>query len=134
MAINLPTSQIAVPANPNTEGAGSGANGGTSSGLIGLTTGIPNTKASDWSRQARLQVKSQPIGFGGDSTVTGQLTADIPEMKVVDYTAADFNDDISFVMATAAVAPDAVIANGAINRTGLTLQNGDWAFGNVPVA
>jgi hypothetical protein len=134
MALNLPMSPIVVPADPNVEGVGSGMEGGTCGAAIGITTGIANVKATDWSREARLLIKAQPVGWGGDSIVTGQLTADIPNLKTVNYAAADFNNDVSFVQAIGAVAPDAEIADGAINRTGTTLQAGDWAFGDVAVA
>jgi hypothetical protein len=134
MANNLPLSPVVVPVNPNIEGVNSGMAGGTCQSVVGENTGAPNPKASDWSRDARLLQKGAPIGWGGDNVVSGQETADIQPLNVVDYAAGDFNDNASFVMATGAVAPDAVIADGAVNRTGVALVANDWAWGTVPVA
>lgn len=95
--------------------------GGSCSGGIGINTGNPNPKESDWPRPAISVIEdSQYIG-GAES---GIFTED-----------ATFGDTalVSFVKAAGAVAPDAIIANVSgfdfVNRTGQNLVADDWAWG-----
>ena len=145
MAINLPTSHVVAPADPNAEGTNSGMNAGSCFPGIGIcATGLVNPKLSDWSmldqaENARIPQLTQPIGWGGDSIVTGQEAADLPDLLVVDYVGADFNDTAAFAVADSAIAIskgdvyDSV--SGAILVSDLPVATvaGDRIWGAVPV-
>jgi hypothetical protein len=133
---NLPTSGVVAVADPNVEGVVSGMIAGSCSPGIGVSTGIINPKGEDWDRVTKV-LQDQPLGWGGDSAVTGQETADIPDSHTVNYGAADFNNTpVTFVIANTQAAPNAVYdsISGAINRTDQTVEIGDWLWGPVPVA
>jgi hypothetical protein len=121
---NLPT-YFQAPAGqraPITAGqftGGVNAGGGNAPG-VGIATGEFNPKTDDWEHTARSIYESQAIGQASDDITVDE--------------GADTNDEVSFVAASGAVAPDAIIAGGAVNKTGQTLSSGDWAWGVVTVA
>lgn len=141
MAKNLPTSYIEVPADPNVEGAGSGANGGSCAPGIGICTAVVNPKLMDWSvldqhANARSPQATQHIGWGGDSVVTGQETADLPPVLAVDYAGATFDSTMSFVVADTAAADGLSIdtVTSTLNRTGANVEIGDRVWGTIAAA
>ena len=130
MATNLPTFFLDPDLTRAAEVTAADWAGGLNKGAscapgIGINTGNPNPKLSDWTLldqagAARVPQQSQHIG-----TTVDDINA---------YQGADINDTLAFVEAVGAVAPDAVIASGAVNKTGQTLQAGDRAWGVIPVA
>jgi hypothetical protein len=135
MSHNQGLSGIVAPANPNVEGAGSGMNAGSCYPGIGVATTELNPGAYPQVEIAAMT--NQPIGWGGDSVVTGQETANIPESKAVDYDNGDFNNTpVGLYEATAIAAPGAVYdtVSGAINGSNQTTAIGDFLWGAVPVA
>ena len=88
---------------------------------IGINTGDYDPKVTDWSQDERTAQKSQTIGH----TQAGITVDQDP----------DFNDNVSFVQATASTAPDAEFGTtGAFNKTGKTVPQDSWAWGLVPNA
>lgn len=137
---NLPASHIIAPAD-----GGDSSGSQTQSGMnaascwpgIGIASQIPDPKDTDWSRDARNPQKTGPIGWGGDSTESGQEEADRPSLMVVDYAAADFNDTWAFVQATSTVdgsAKGQTIATGVVTASAVAVTTGQWIWGKVVVA
>lgn len=93
--------------------AGGMNKGGSNSPGIGVTTGIADVKEIDWSRTARLLEEGQHFGLSAGGILTGS------------------DNGVSFVQAVGSVAPNAVVANGARNRTGQPLVAGQWVWGEV---
>lgn len=87
---------------------------------IGINTGDFNPKESDWFRLAINPANGQSIGVDAAPITVEQ--------------GVDLNDQVAFVEATGAVAPDADIVAGVANKTGKTLALGDWAWGLKAVA
>lgn len=86
---------------------------------VGINTGDYDPKVTDWSQDARAAQESQTIGH-----TAAAITVDQDP---------DFNDNVTFIQATADVAPDAEFptASGVFNKTGKTVPNGSWAWGLV---
>ncbi len=107
---------------PNADLTGGVNKGGSNSPGIGINTGDYDPKAEDWSRHARDPQNGQNIGG-----VAAVLTVD---------QGADVNDNVSFIQATAEVAPDAEFptGTGVFNKTGKTIPANSWAWGLKPVA
>lgn len=128
MANNLPTYYIDSTARtpresetPSADWAGGGNDAGSNAPGVGINTGNPNPKESDWPRPvAEVLGESQIIG----GTASGLFAID----ETFGPTAL-----VAFVEATAQVAPDGIISSVSgfdmINRTGQTLEIGDWAWG-----
>jgi len=138
---NRPMSPVIAPADPNAEGTNSGMGAGSCYPGIGIATAVTNPKASDWPRVDQLTVNGQPLGWGGDSAVTGQETADIPLLKAVDYAGTDFNDTAIFDQCDLAGA-GAINKGDVYNATSgaalasdldVALAENDWQWGVVPV-
>ena len=100
--------------------------GASNSPGIGINTGDYDPKMTDWSQDARDPIQGQQIGFAAID-INAAVPASAP---------TDFNDQLSFIQATADVAPDAEFptSTGVFNRTGKTVPNGSWAWGHKPVA
>lgn len=139
--MNVPTSHIVAPADPGDSSLAqtiSGMNAGSCYPGIGIATAVVNPKASDWSRVQRAPQLTQPIGWGGDSVVTGQETADLPPLLVADYVGADFNDPAIFEIATAGATAKGDVYNVtsgaalASDVAGPAVEIGDWIWGRVP--
>lgn len=136
---NLPTSHIEAPANPNVEGVDGGANAASTFCGVGIAASATvNPKAQDWSREEKAP-KAQPLGWGGDSIVTGQLTADLVDLLYADYLDGDFNNLTMFDVADTAVSGKGAIYN-TTNNTALAsdlltpIQAGEWVWGQIVVA
>lgn len=87
---------------------------------IGINTGDYDPKVGDW---PRAEVAGLGQNIGTDNGVNNRINA-IP----------DGNDQVLFIQAVADVANDAQFAlSGAFNRTGVTVPNGSWCWGHVPV-
>jgi hypothetical protein len=99
---------------------------------IGVNTGEYDPKASDWARVADTAAH-ESAHLGGD--LTGDIGGgiDVPMNSAED---PDFNNTLAFVQTAGVIAPDAVldVTTGAVNRTGLTVPSGSWAWGVIPVA
>lgn len=134
--MNLPFSPIVVPADPNVEGVGSGMEGGSNQVMIGLATNVIDPKVTDFPQITVNPVQMQYLGWGGDSVVTGQETADIVDAFLVDYLTADFNDTpVVFTVADAVAAPGVIFdtVSGAVNFSDQTTAIGEWLAGAVAV-
>lgn len=105
---------------PNADLVGGLNKGGSCSPGVGVNTGDYDPKVTDWSRDVRNPQNGQNIGG-----VAAPLTVD---------QGADINDQVAFVEATGAVAPDADIIAGVANKTGKTLESGNWAWGLKAIA
>ncbi len=89
--------------------------GGSNAPGIGVNTGDINPKESDWPYVEVDPGNSQALGEDAGPILVEQ--------------GADLNDQVAFVQATGAVAPDADIIVGVANKTGKTMALGDWAWG-----
>ena len=137
MATNLPTYTLnptAVSSRASEVTAGQfvgGANLGSSAGNLGIATGVVNPKPADFSRiQATVPEATQHIGGNG---LAAGATTTFPLQTV---NGADLNDRVAYVEAQGTVANGAQIdaTTGAVNVTGATIVNGDWVWGEIPVA
>jgi hypothetical protein len=135
-------SPVIAPADPNVEGTNSGMGAGSCYPGIGIATAVTNPKESDWPRVDQLTVPGQPLGWGGDGTVTGQEDADIPLLKAVDYDNTDFNDTAIFDQCDLA-SVGAINIGDVYNATSgaalastldVALAENDWQWGVVLVA
>lgn len=97
--------------------------GGSNAPGIGINTGDYSPKIDDWSATQRLIYESGAIGQAKDD-ITISNNDD------------DFNNEVSFVQADGAIAPDGELdaGTGALNRTGKTVPSGAWCWGEVEVA
>ena len=132
--MNLPTSHVVAPADPNVEGTNSGVNAASNYNGIGIAQAVPNPKADDWPRVADLDVQSGPIGWGGDNTTSGQTTP-LSQLEV-NYADGDFNDSVVFDVANQAAQNANDIYNTSNNsRLSVTLDqaigSGDWIWGRT---
>ena len=76
--------------------------------------------------------KSSNLGWGGDSVVSGQETADLPSLTEADYTTPGFTATTGLNVTTGSTAADAEIGStGYFNRTGDTVASGVWLFGTT---
>lgn len=142
LPVSLDASTTFIQANAPLASFVDGANPGASCAPgIGINSGGFYDPVSDdqWtlnnqSGAARIPQKSQFIG-GGVGQVTTEPSA-LQNLLAQDYYAgpADLNNTLAFVTAIGAVAPDAVVASGAVNRSDYTLKAGDVIWGVVPVA
>jgi len=121
--MNLPTSHVVAPADPNVEGTNSGMNAGSCFPGIGVSTGNYDGKTEDWSDLQRAPLQTQAIG----ATATDVLA--------VDYEAVDFNDKVGYVLTVAETPNGGLIgATGYANHTGETVPAGVWIWGTKPTA
>ncbi len=122
-----------------------GNRAGSNAPGIGINTGDYDPELRNWdgppTRVARVNQASAHIGSGDDGQagaypVSGITTDPLRTARGVPPGGTeDFNDELGFqVVPTAPVADGSVIANGVINRTGQTLQVGEWAWGTISVA
>ena len=77
-------------ADASVEGASSGMNAGSCAPGIGIGTLQAGITADDFSLVATGPQKSSNLGWGGDNTVSGQETADLPNLTEADYTTPGF--------------------------------------------
>lgn len=118
---NIPTFYQAAARSGEVTGAdwvGGCNKGGSNAPGVGVATGVPNPPG--WA-----EVEIDPV----PSQAVGQAAGNVTLIQ-----GADINDNVSLVQATGTVAPDGVIQTGIVNKTGVTLTNGDWAFGVKAVA
>jgi hypothetical protein len=114
--------------------------GASNAPAVGVNTGNPNPKLSDWTVNTQFGVTRDPqlsMHIGGDGTTEGSDNhLGDHAVRAADYAAADINDTVHFSEADQAAAPDAVYdtVTGAINRTGQNVEIGDRVWGTVPVA
>lgn len=110
---------------------------------IGINSGDYQPELRNWDgdggRTARLNQASAHIGSGDDGQGGNYPSSGITTdpLRTAGFVAAtwDFNDQFGFQQDTGtSTAPDAVIANGVINRTGLTIPANEWAWGTITVA
>jgi hypothetical protein len=108
-------------------GAGQFAGGGNDAGCagpnIGVATGEVNPVMGNATNVSPTWGISRYIGLTVGANGRCELIF-----------GADVNNQVALVQATAGVAIDGVIASGAVNKTGVALVTGDWAWGMVPVA
>lgn len=92
---------------------------------IGINTGDYSPKSSDWWETDPTWGIGQNIGT--DNGANNRITLD---------QGADQNDQVVFVAADAETVADAVLdaTTGAVNRTGMTVPSGAFAWGSVPIA
>jgi hypothetical protein len=98
-------------------------NGGCAGPGIGIATGEVNPK---WNTSTSTPAGTPPIW--GASQYIGLAPGGNGRIETY-VSAADLNDQVALVQATAGVAIDAVIASGLTNKTGVALLTGEWAWG-----
>lgn len=127
---NLAVSPIEAPADPNTEGVGSGMEGAANS-LIGSTTGAKNYKEQDISRAPVDIFHHHYIGWGIQNVDTDQQQS--PFVKLANYEAGDFDNLLTLQIANQAAADGAIYQTliGAINKTGANVVIDDFLFGEI---
>lgn len=123
MAQNLTMQLPAAGGSRQAEVSGaSWTNGANPAGtaVIGVGTTQPNPKASDWPQTVDAVLASQRIGTAAENCVEP----------------VDGNDNFAFAQADAQTAnsSEADSATGMVNRSGATIESGDWIWGTVPVA
>jgi len=108
--------------------------GGSNAPIIGLSTNIPDPKASDWPRVNQTAAQtSQHIGGVPDADGATTTTGFAVQIKLSD---ADQNEQAAFVSADAPTAVGAVldVTTGAVNRSDATVALGAFIWGVIPVA
>ena len=119
----------------NTPDFAGGVNkGGSNAPIIGLSTNIPDHKATDWPHvnQTAAQL-SQHIGGVPDADGAAGAAGFAVQIKLSD---ADTNEQSAFVSADASTAVGAVLdaTTGAVNRSDATVASGAFIWGVIPVA
>jgi hypothetical protein len=99
-------------------------NGGCAGPGIGIATGEVDPKMSNAPRVSPTYGTSQYIGLVPGANGRIEVLEAGP----------DINDQVALVVAAGAVAPDAIIANSAVNKTGVAMVAGQWAWGVITVA
>jgi len=110
-----------VPAASFSDGANKA---GSCAGGLGICTGVVDPSTEAWTTldqdgSARTAVVSGHIG-----TATSVINAE---------ESGDDNDTLGLAVAIGSVVADAVIANGVVNKTGVTMSVGERAWGPITV-
>lgn len=114
--------------------SGGGNKGGSNAPIIGLSTNVPDPKATDWPRVNQTAAQaSQHIGGVPDADGDTGATGFAVQIKLSD---ADQNEQSAFVSADASTAVGAVLdaTTGAVNRSDATVASGAFIWGVIPVA
>lgn len=114
--------------------AGGMNKGGSNAPIIGLSTNVPNPKASDWPRVNQTAAQTSQH-LGGVPDVDGAVTTAGYAVQIV-LSDADTNEQSAFVSADQSTAVGAVLdaTTGAVNRSDATVASGAFIWGVIPVA
>ena len=119
-------------ADASVEGASSGMNAGSCAPGMGIGTLQAGITGDEFSLVATGPQKSSNLGWGGDSVVSGQETADLPSLTEADYLTPGFTATTGLNVTTGSTAADAEIGtSGYFNRTGDTVASGVWLWGTT---
>jgi len=92
--------------------------GGDNAPGIGISTGGYSLKTIDWAEIVINPQTSQRLGTAAENLVEP----------------VDGNDQFAFVQTAGIIAPGGALITGVVNRTGLTVPSGAWAWGTKTIA